>query len=67
MKGNSLEKKENPHEKHRERMKQRFVEEGLNAFEDHQVLEMLLFYTIPRRDTNEMAHRFENVRHLKAC
>ncbi len=57
MKGNSLEEKKNPHEEHRARMKQRFVEEGLNAFEDHQVLEMLLFYTIPRKDTNEMAHR----------
>ncbi len=45
------------HAGHREKMKQRFVEEGLTAFEDHQVLEMLLFYTIPRRDTNEIAHR----------
>lgn len=60
MKESSLEKqqeKKNPHEEHRARMKQRFVEEGLNAFEDHQVLEMLLFYTIPRRDTNVLAHR----------
>jgi len=48
------------HEGHREKLKQRFLEEGLNAFEDHQVLEMLLFYTIPRRDTNEIAHRLLN-------
>lgn len=48
------------HEGHREKLKQRFLKEGLNAFEDHQVLEMLLFYTIPRRDTNEMAHRLLN-------
>jgi DNA repair protein RadC len=47
----------NLHEGHREKVKQRFIEEGLNAFEDHQVLELLLFYTIPRKDTNEMAHR----------
>lgn len=46
----------NVHEGHREKMKQRFVEEGLGSFEDHQVLEMLLFYTIPRKDTNVMAH-----------
>lgn len=46
----------NLHEGHREKMKQRFVEDGLNSFEDHQVLEMLLFYTVPRKDTNEMAH-----------
>ncbi len=45
------------HEGHREKMRQRFIEEGLSAFEDHQVLEMLLFYTVPRRDTNELAHR----------
>ncbi|MDD2432621.1 MAG: DNA repair protein RadC, partial [Clostridia bacterium] len=31
--------------------------EGLDAFADHQVLEMLLFYCIPRRDTNELAHK----------
>lgn len=47
----------NIHEGHREKLRRRFIEEGLNAFEDHQVLEMLLFYTIPRRDTNELAHR----------
>jgi len=48
---------ENLHSGHREKLRRRFIEEGLNAFEDHQVLEMLLFYTIPRRDTNELAHR----------
>lgn len=48
---------ENPHKGHREKLKQRFIEEGLGSFADHQVLEMLLFYTIPRKDTNEMAHR----------
>lgn len=47
----------NVHEGHREKMKRRFVEEGLGAFEDHQVLELLLFYTIPRKDTNVLAHR----------
>jgi len=48
---------ENPHKGHREKLKKRFIEEGLGSFADHQVLEMLLFYTIPRKDTNEMAHR----------
>ena len=46
----------NVHEGHREKMKQRFINEGLNGFDYHQVLDMLLFYTIPRRDTNELAH-----------
>ncbi len=44
------------HEGHRQRMKQRFLEEGLNNFTDIQVLEMLLFYAIPRQDTNPIAH-----------
>jgi len=45
------------HGGHRKRVKDRFISEGLDAFEDHQVLELLLFYCIPRRDTNELAHR----------
>lgn len=48
---------DNLHEGHREKLKQRFIEEGLESFEDHQILELLLFYSIPRRDTNEIAHR----------
>lgn len=44
------------HDGHREKMRRRFLENGLNAFADHEVLEMLLFYAIPRRDTNELAH-----------
>lgn len=44
------------HEGHRSRLKNRFLEEGLDSFEDHQILELLLFYAIPRRDTNEIAH-----------
>jgi DNA repair protein RadC len=51
--GNS---KENLHAGHRARLRKRFFEEGLDAFEDHQVIELLLFYAIPRRDTNEIAH-----------
>lgn len=44
------------HEGHRQRLKNRFKEEGLDGFEDHQILELLLFFSIPRRDTNELAH-----------
>ena len=40
------------HEGHRERLRKRFLLEGLETFEDHQVLELLLFYAIPRKDTN---------------
>ncbi len=48
--------KDNPHSGHRERVKQRFLNEGLDSFEDHQILELLLFYCIPMKDTNELAH-----------
>lgn len=44
------------HEGHRARVRRRFQTEGLDGFEDHQILELLLFYAIPRRDTNELAH-----------
>lgn len=45
------------HEKHRERLKNRFRAEGLDHFEPHNVLELLLFYAVPQKDTNETAHR----------
>jgi len=45
------------HNGHRERLKKRFLEEGLDHFTDIQVLELLLFYAIPRSDTNPIAHR----------
>lgn len=47
---------ENVHNGHRERLKKRFAEHGLDAFSDIEALEMLLFYALPRRDTNELAH-----------
>jgi len=49
--------KPNPHENHRQRVKDRFLRDGLLGFEDHQALEMLLFYAVPRRDTNALAHK----------
>ena len=45
------------HEGHRQRLKKRFLEEGLTSFQDHEVLELLLFYAIPQGDTNPIAHR----------
>lgn len=48
---------ENLHEGHRQRVRARFLAEGLDAFEDHQVLELLLFFSIPLRDTNKLAHQ----------
>ena len=45
------------HDGHRARKKQQFREYGLDAFADHEVLELLLYYAIPRTDTNPVAHR----------
>lgn len=42
---------------HRSRLRDRFQKEGLTHFEDHEVLELMLFYAIPRADTNPIAHR----------
>lgn len=44
------------HDGHRQRLIQRFLEEDLDNFEPHNVLELVLFYAIPRKDTNELAH-----------
>lgn len=44
------------HEGHRARMKERFLVNGLDGFSDHEILELLLFYAIPYRDTNPLAH-----------
>lgn len=45
------------HEGHRERLREQYLDHGMDGFLDHQVLELLLTYVIPRRDTNELAHR----------
>lgn len=51
---------DNIHAGHRERMKSRFREVGTAGFDRHQLMELLLFFGIPRRDTNELAHRLVN-------
>lgn len=48
---------ENLHSGHRQRLKERFIKSGLDSFQPHEVLELLLFYTRPRMDTNAIAHR----------
>ena len=44
------------HEKHRQRMMERCIKTGFASFADHEVLEMLLYFSKPRGDTNETAH-----------
>ena len=48
---------ESVHKNHRERIRDRFDQEGLSGFHDHEVLELLLFYAIPQGDVNPIAHR----------
>jgi DNA repair protein RadC len=48
------------HKNHRQRVRDRYLNYGLDCFDDHTVLEMLLFYVIPRKDTNPLAHRLIN-------
>ena len=43
------------HDGHRERLKNRFLNSP-DSFEDHELLELILFYSIPRRNTNDIAH-----------
>ena len=45
------------HEGHRERLRQTYLEHGASALHEHQLLELLLTYAIPRHDTNPLAHR----------
>ena len=48
------------HEGHRQRLKDRFLREGLDNFDELYVLELLLYYCIPRKDTNPIAHALLN-------
>ena len=53
--------KERPlHEGHRQHLRHLFLQEDLDSFPEHMVLELLLFYAIPRRDVNELAHTLIN-------
>lgn len=45
------------HSGHRARVKEEFRQKGLEHFPAHKVLELLLYYVIPRGDTNVIGHR----------
>jgi len=40
---------------HRERVKAKFMQSGFKAFSDYEILELALFYAIPRRDVKPLA------------
>lgn len=52
----------NVHEGHRDRMRNKYIDKGIDVFEQHEILEMLLFYAVPRKNTNGIAHEL-----LEAC
>ena len=47
----------NEHQGHRQRLRDTFAQTGIEGMPDHQVLELLLTYALPRRDVNPLAHR----------
>lgn len=47
----------NEHDGHRQRMKQRMLTDGVKNMSPHEVLEILLYYAVPRQDTNPLAHK----------
>lgn len=52
--------KKSLHDGHRARMRERYYSSDFSEFNHHEILELLLFFGIPRRDTNEIAHQLIN-------
>ena len=48
--------KEQMHGGHRERMREKYISGGLEVLADHEVIELLLYYPIRRRNVNHDAH-----------
>lgn len=50
---------------HRERLRKRYLERGFSSLQEYEVLELLLTYALPRRDTKalakELLHKFGNL------
>ena len=44
------------HTGHRARMRSRFSETGLSGFQPHEIMELILYCAIPKRDVNPLAH-----------
>ena len=49
--------KKHSHKGHRQRLRDRYFKDGIESFQPHEALELYLFYAIPYKDTNELAHR----------
>ena len=55
-----MDKRNELHGGHRERLRQRLMTEGVDNFEPHELLEFLLYYAIPRQNVNLLAHELLN-------
>ncbi len=44
------------HAGHRNRLRERYAKFGFKGLSEHEILELLLYYPLPRRNTNEIAH-----------
>jgi DNA repair protein RadC len=49
-------KKSDIHKGHRQRLKEKYINNGLDSFEFHEILELLLFCPLHRKNTNEIGH-----------
>lgn len=48
---------DNPHNGHRDRLRKKFLDNSFDGLETHEILELMLYYAIPRKDTNPIAHQ----------
>lgn len=49
-------KKLNPHAGHRERLREKVAKSSINVLGEHEIIELLSTYVIPRKNTNEIGH-----------
>ena len=48
---------DNAHNGHRDRLRKKFLDNSFDGLETHEILELMLYYAIPRKDTNPIAHK----------
>lgn len=58
-----MSKKKNIHDGHRQRIISKYKENGINAFDDHEILEILLYFVHVQKDTNTLGHVLLNEFH----
>ena len=51
-------KKTSLHDGHRDRLREKFIRHGLSSLEPHEVVELMLYAAVPRKDMNPLAHEF---------